>query len=272
MSIEPAWEAYERHEDGNRGITCVDTRWAAEECEDDRAARPTAVRVVFTYEGGEEGLPEEEMLDAFLELEDTLATEMEENRDAAFTGVKTLSGHRTLLFYMNDVGDISASLMKLVQAPEGSKMEVSVQEDPDWSQYEQILPSLEESRKYFDSMLLAEVEEHVEDMSQPRLIEHMAFFPDEASAKSFAAWAKGEGYQVEAVRKAETEELGDEDEENEEEDTDDVFAVAFKGRCALTIEAVSERTIAAEIAAEEHGGMYDGWEVEVDKSEPPRDA
>lgn len=270
MSTEPAWEAYERHEDGHRGITCVDTRWAAEECEDERDARPMAVRVVFSFEGGDEGLPEEEMLDAFLEIEDALAAEMEENRDAAFAGVKTIAGHRTVLFYADDAGDLSSSLMKLVQPPRGATMEVSVQEDPDWSQYEQILPSLEESRRYFDSMVLAEVEEHIQDMSQPRLIEHVAYFPDESGAEAFAAWAKGEGYEVDPVRKAEDEEIGDEDEENAEEE--DVFAVEFKGRSPLTLDDVSKHTIAAEIAAEQHGGMYDGWAVQVDTTEPPTDA
>ena len=128
----------------------------------------------------------------------------------------------------------------------GYNAECEVEDDPDWSLYlDGLYPPPPVLRLIGDEEVVEQLLENGDTLETPRRVEHVALFEQDGEAAAFARYAEAQGYEAEVARSEES------------EDWPYIVTVAHVSSVDLaTIHAV---TTALEEAAEEQGGVYDGW-------------
>lgn len=204
---------------------------------------------------GEDGLPDGEEARSLEPVGEALIAAMAREAGATNVGQMSAGGYRRWFFYAGS-GRVEGAVRKVFDRVSGYEPRVRSQEDPTWRNYrEKLYPSPEQMRWINDLRVLLMLGQHGDSGLRPRQVEHWAYFGDRAAAGRFARWCTDNGYAL------------DGDAQPYQSD-DGTFGVRFSHIGPATIEAINERTVAADSAARQLGGEYDGWETMLIKRKP----
>lgn len=194
-----------------------------------------------------EGLRQESELEALGKLEDELTERLADAVDAIYVGRTVCDGDTTLYLYAPQRAlDKLEDLPALLGDPGDYEPDCSIDEDPDWNLYNELLaPGPYESQTIWNRRLLAVFEEKGDRLDVPREIDHFADFPTKEQAERAAAALRAKGFTT--------------DDLDPPENDDEPWTLQFHRSEPLSggrpDEFVSE---ILDIILEEEGS-YDGW-------------
>jgi uncharacterized protein (TIGR01619 family) len=216
------------------------------------SAPPRLARMRLKYkQPSENGLPTNEEFEAVVALEDTLEEFLAGTGDV-YAGRVTTKGHRQFLVYTTRdeqtwkafAGDLSARSGYVVQG----LVEDDAAHDGYWKD---LYPTPDDWCVIRDMEVVEQLEKAGDDSSVERKIEHWIYFPSEAAAGPFIAWATADRFTHDA--------------EYSGADDDGRYGVRLHHVGPSDQRAISSHTIALSRKAQEFGGDYDGWETSVEK-------
>lgn len=218
------------------------------------APKDLAVLTLTYHRPDERGLPTNEEFDAVVAVEKQLENFVAFGRDA-YVGRITKEGVRNFFVYTARAESRWKTLVDQLIAESGYRIELSIDSDPAHQTYWKYLyPTPDDWRVIHDMSVIEALEKSGDDPAAQRKIEHWSYFPDEAMARRFAAWATSDRFTLDA--------------ENSGPGDNGKFCVRLFHVGSTVQRTVSNHTIALRRKAEEFGGEYDGWETVVVKSEP----
>jgi hypothetical protein len=135
----------------------------------------------------------------------------------------------------------------------GESIDIEHREDPTWTVFRQLLPSLEEERELLDIRVIQVLQEHGDPLTPKRDVHHRMYFEDHGAAKSLGDELKREGFSVEIT--------------SEPGYSRPIVLLASRDD-AVTRDAITPITIDLLRRAHACGGFYDGWEARLLKPKP----
>ena len=210
-------------------------------------ARPHLCRVTIPLHTPTiEGLSDTEENDELLKLQDTILNPLARKHDAQFVGRVTTDGERTLFFYVGQPDGLNESLEELLSDFRQYDWRHSIEEETDWQTYWEFLhPSPEELQIIMNLRVLRVMQEHGDDLTQPRRLDHWLYFPDADTLDKFKASEMMAHFEIES----EAEEEG-------------ALRLQIYRHESVAPNDIHRSTIELLRAAHECGGNYDGWEAE----------
>ncbi len=250
---EADWAVYTSTVSDRLATVLVDLQWHGRGPD---PARPLWVVISAPFRtAGKDGLPEGDELRALEPIDAALVAALEREAGAAHVGAMSTNGWRHWFFYARS-GQVEGAVRGVFDSASGYEPRVRSQEDPTWRNYrDKLYPAPEQMRRIEDLRVLLVLGQHGDSGLRPRQVEHWAYFGDRSSAGRFARWCTDNGYAL------------DGDAQPHRSD-DGKFGVRFSHIGPATIEAINERTVAADRAARQLGGEYDGWETMLIKRKP----
>lgn len=206
----------------------------------------------------ENGLPNAKALEQLHALDVQIESEAA-RLGAVCAATLTTDGRRTWLIYASKSDPVLRAIGAAAKAagPMGHGMGMGVptglgvraEKDPAWKKYEEMLPTVEEVRWNDDLMVVEQLEENNDVMTEPREIEHLAYLPSKEARSKFIEWLSDHGFELMLER--------------DRPEKDGTWGVEFSKVSPIDIDEIFEQTCAATVAAEELGGTYDGWQTRI---------
>ncbi|NOT61046.1 MAG: DUF695 domain-containing protein [Acidobacteria bacterium] len=192
------------------------------------------------------GLPtveeNEDLHAVLLALVNPLARE----HNAQLTGHATTDGARTFYFYLSKPDGLNDSLERLLADFGQYTWKFQIEEEPTWETYFDFLrPTPEELQIIYNNRILHGMQEHGDQLTAPRRVDHWAYLPDEEKLAQFKADELLSHFEFEG-----------------EEETDAGWRVQFFRRESVQPNDIHRSTIELLRVAQGYGGHYDGWEAE----------
>lgn len=203
-------------------------------------------------ESNDDGLTTPAEADRLNEIEDQIEAMLARD-DGVFLGRITSNRTRWAMFlvHKHQLG-LGRSLQAIATAA-GYDAQVRTRLDPERSAYwEELYPDEDSRQSLTDLKVIARLGDHGDDPSIERKIDHLAYFPDQATAQMFVDWASGEGFFGFESRKV------DEDIANGLP-----WSVTFHHTGTTHLNALSSQSIKLNRKAAELNGDYDGWGTTV---------
>ncbi len=196
------------------------------------------------------GMPSSDTNHLLYEVEDLIATKASA-RGGIQVGRLTVSGRRELFFY-TATNDTELMLRDLSDEFGDLEVDAVSQLDAEWKVYFDFLyPKPVDFQRINNQRIIRLLAEHGDVETVVRQIDHFAFFPDEATRKSFARQLAEGGFAIEH--------------EQESDEGDRRFGLSFSSRGPVDLATIDALTIALFTRIEELGGTYDGWGCGVKK-------
>jgi uncharacterized protein (TIGR01619 family) len=174
--------------------------------------------------------------------------------DATFAGRVSSDGRREYFYYTSDGKQLTNAIQKALAKFPQYEWETDVNPDPEWSAYTEFLyPSPRELQTIQNNSVLMNLQEHGDDPSIPRDVDHWVYFATSAARDEFATRAGAEGFLVR--------------EQHDDGDADEPYCLHLCKRQSIEYPTINEATLTLFDLAEEFGGRYDGWETSVEKGE-----
>lgn len=211
------------------------------------SAPDLCLRVVLTYKAPTEvGLPTDEEFEPVGRVEDSLAAFAESRKDW-YLGRITTRGQRH--FYSSSSADDWSPILSDLSKESGYALELFSNKDPEHDQYfDALYPTPADWQVISDLKTLKAFDNHGDDHSITRQVDHWLYFDSERSCQQMLGWALEAGYtQPDAV---------------EVIDGRQCLRLAHQG--TLELADIIHHTIELKEKAEELGGDYDGWEAPVE--------
>jgi regulator of RNase E activity RraB len=195
-----------------------------------------------------DGLRDGDELDALAEIEDRFTEKLVEEVDALYAGRIVHDGDTTLYYYapLAHRQRLDDDLPAITGDPGDYEPEWWVDDDAEWKLYDELLaPGPYDAQSIWNRRLLEVFTEKGDRLSEPREIDHMAYFPSKEQAERASAALTVAGFQC--------------DDLEEPDEDDEPWGLGFHRADALADgrpdEFVSE---ILDIVLEEDGD-YDGW-------------
>lgn len=199
----------------------------------------------------EDGLRSAEEADALFALEDRLVAAAQEKLDAIYVARAVAYGYTEFYFYVPAAHRGGAPSLVKDTAP--YEIEWHAAPDAKWERYEQLFPDKFSYQHMMNRRVLRQLEAAGDDLSRVREVDHFAFFPSEALAKSAAEALGRAGFRVDAPGAPETEAH--------------TWSLAFHRDDSLANGEADELVDEVLELLEPHEGDYDGWGCPVQKKE-----
>lgn len=211
--------------------------------------RPVSLRFrVVMNEPSELGLTTPDEAEVLIPFEDKLLAAVPE---ATLAGVMTRDGRRDWFFYCRDpevIGEAAEAARQ--QALPDHVSEIGVLDDPEWNQYYTYLyPNALAWQFITDNHLLLAMQEHGDDGSVARRIDHWAYFPTRRQRRSYIRLLQEDGFVIDGKRTV----RGDQH----------AYGISFHHPDAWAPANIHRRTEKLAYLAMECEGSYDGWETRV---------
>ncbi len=203
-----------------------------------------------------DGMYEAEEAPILDELEDALGKTLGERVSAQLVGRITTSGRREFYFYGPRPGGFEVAAASVMRNFPGYEFDAGVHEDPEWSQYFNVLfPTPEDMQCIQNLHVIQALEQHGDALSVPRPVSHWAYFPSEESRAAYIAQAILIGFESKdtSIR--------------EDDASANPYGVQLERIDAVDWESINDVTLSLFALAQEHGGDYDGWETLIVKCE-----
>lgn len=200
----------------------------------------------------EDGLSSAEEFDRLCALEDELNAEVAA-ADIGFVGRITTRGYRDFHYYVADPAAWEARVAQVMARHPDYRYRTGTREDPQWATYfNDLLPGPEDRQRLENRQVCSRLEALGDALTAPRLLDHFAYFEDEASAQAFITEAVQQGFTcVEGPVRTSDE---------------DPFSVQLARVDVPGFDTIDELTLPLWEAARRHGGDYDGWGCEVQEA------
>jgi uncharacterized protein (TIGR01619 family) len=197
-----------------------------------------------------DGLSSQEEFEELIRLEDQVTAALAAHDVATYVGRNTSGGCRDFYFYVSDPGSFTQRVSAaLADFPE-YKYEVGSRLDKDWTTYFEFLyPSPEDMERIQNRRVCESLQKNGDALSEPREIDHWAYFPDEDSRARFLIAIEPLGFKVRELKRW--------------DDDDRAFGIQFFRVDLPSFEAIDSVTLPLHRAAIVAGGDYDGWETQV---------
>lgn len=218
--------------------------------------RPTLIRIMIgCRDNRENGMPSSAEFDVLYALEDQVLEFVKRETNWVHVGVATDHRGRELAFYAAEEPGVGPGSFAFIPAERRSESFFSVDEDPDWSYYNDFLfPKPPVLRRMIDNRVLRAIAEDGDDPTISRRVDHWVHFEGFAARDAFAEWVRTQGYTIEQII-------------NPSEDRESI-AVQFWSDSETAEETIHTMISRLVDAAEKHGGTYDGWETHVVRAKP----
>jgi hypothetical protein len=245
--MSDAWEYFPCTMGEDRAFIFVDVGVA----ETIKQAPPSLAKVRLAYrDPHENGLPKNEEFEAARAIEARLE-EFVAKRSAWYVGRVTVAGHRYFYVYTSPDEAPWPEFVGRLAGETGYDLKCSFRDDPEHKAYwSDLYPTDDDWRVIKDLRVIEQLQEQGDDGTEPRQIDHWAYFDNEAAAQPFVAWAQGDRFTHDAAHSGLT-------------DDRKKYCVRLWHHGAVDIAGISSHTIALRRKALEHGGDYDGWETQV---------
>lgn len=244
-SMAEEWIPYLRNLGGVPLSAMVDVQYAGGVLR----ACPTLVKIQAKLpEPGPHGLGETESTARLDELFDEFIASGMAGVECRFVVRERSGGRATFLIYSSaqHADEVAKRGMEALKAYSPT---LEVRHDPDWSEYNDSLPTLQEVRKVQDLMVVSALQEHGDLLEPKRDVTHYAYFDLESQADEFAKAVAALGFKI------------------ERSGGDDKHGVIATRKDSVTPEAITSVTVPLAELAMKIGGEYDGWEAPLVKKQ-----
>jgi uncharacterized protein (TIGR01619 family) len=213
-------------------------------------ARPHLLYVwIYFKQPRPDGLSSQEEFQTLRSLEDSLLVAVEQKCGGIMPGRITTSGRREFYFYAPEASTFQAALDEGLASYSNYRYWSGHKDDPDWSQYLQVLfPNPMQRQKIENRKVLDVLEGHGDSLLAERDVMHWAYFKNTDDRESFKQAALRLGYSI--------------DEESISE-RDRSYSLRFKKKQSVTPDEIDHSVLELFQLAEGFNGKYDGWESEV---------
>jgi uncharacterized protein (TIGR01619 family) len=214
--------------------------------------RPMMAYVSVTMRASRpDGLSSNEEYDALVAVETALETQLTGEIGAIYAGRCTTAGHRDFYFYIADPDAFAAAVVHAMVDHAHYQYATGHRGDPAWSAYFNFLyPGARNLQRIHNRRVVSVLEDHGDDTSVPRWIDHRAYLPDQGAVDALRAYLVEHDFTIAAEPEADPESI----------------ALDFKRvDCPADIDAV---VLPLFELITEIGGEYDGWGCEVESAVP----
>ncbi|MEM7372032.1 MAG: DUF695 domain-containing protein [Bacteroidota bacterium] len=119
-------------------------------------------------------------------MEDRLSEHMSVNLGGLYVARNTSRSHRIFYFYCQSSIDFDGVIEEVMESFSGHQYTSSSNTDPKWNFYREFLyPSSQEYQSILNRRVIEKLEQHGDNLSQAREVEHFLYFPDEPSRTRF---------------------------------------------------------------------------------------
>jgi len=245
------WIPILRHDDGSKYSIMVDLQYRDGGLVPDKR-RPclVLVQVPFT-DPGEHGMGARTDANAIDQVMEDLGPRALNESAAIYAARMRGSGRASICLYAAE--ESAPTVERLVRdAFKSRRIEIERRDDPEWNVYQGMLPFDDEERRFWDQMVINELQRNGDPLTPARDVRHYAYFPDEPSAQRYAKILRAERFTLSVEPSAKPEHGAA------------VCVIANRDDPA-TPEAIMPITSRLLALAKEHGGTYDGWEAKLMK-------
>lgn len=220
------------------------------------ADHPIALWVdIAMHQTTAKGLTHPDEATPLLRIEDGLKPVLERVCGTVFVARATFAGVRRLLFYATTAEGAEAAVREAMAGPLAAigdypdeMVGVESRDDPQWQHYCMFLPDEEGEQEMRSNHVLGELDAMGDDLTAPRVLDHLARFATEADRDQFRALAEGQGFTVT-------------DTPDQPLHADTRHGLAFTRRDAPAGAVAIARELHRMATA--HGGVYAGWGCEA---------
>ena len=197
-----------------------------------------------------DGLSDNSEFDVLVAIEDELAKQLKTACEAIEIGRITTDGRREFYFYGGSAVGFENAAQKALRGFKGYKFDLGTKEDPEWSQYLNVLyPSEEDMQKIMNREVLENLRKYGDTLSPVRDVHHWIYFRMPEDRERYASEARELAYQIEKRIERENEERS--------------FGLIITRDQSVTPKEIDEAVLELFRLAKEMDAEYDGWEAQV---------
>ncbi|MBX3357027.1 MAG: DUF695 domain-containing protein [Phycisphaeraceae bacterium] len=250
------WESYPvEFEDGPAAVI-VDMGWYEEMPQPGRTE--SVCLVLPLKEPGEDGLGTDDEVGRVNDMDDALVAEVVRLADAVMVGRVRGGGRIEWFFYAPKGADLDGAVRAVRAKAAGYAPEIYSQADPDWEVYREALYPDESTQRWIgDRSVVMKLEEEGDPLTEAREVDHYAYFGEPHQAEAFAQWATEQGFGAESHEPT--------------DETQGQTVVHLTHESGVDLPTINEVTEMLRRQAELAGGVYDGWETVVVRTEADGD-
>lgn len=207
----------------------------------------------------ENGLPQRDEFPALDALEDRLGAAVAAHGGTA-VGRVTVAGLRIFYYYIDIAESEARALIAAHADRSGYELRFTLKQDAGREGYWQDLyPSDDERQIAADLRVVEALEQRGDDLSQPRKIEHWAYFQNAEAMERFVKWLRTRRFEIESATQVDPQDTVD---------AEHRYRVQFHHELAPSLDQICPVTVELCQKTRELGGDYDGWETRVVAAAP----
>jgi regulator of RNase E activity RraB len=211
---------------------------------------------VYFRQPRDDGLSSSEEAPILNDMEGGLTKAVKQATEAELVGRITTAGRREFYFYGPQPDHFDEAVASALNRFPDYVFDSGIKEDPDWSQYLNVLyPSPEEHQRIKNLHVIETLEKHGDSLKKPRPVSHWAYFKSPQDRNKFIAEAVSAGFKVADQSKS------------DDSDADRAYGVTLERIDRVDWDSINEATLALFRLAQEVNGDYDGWETSVEKDD-----
>lgn len=144
----------------------------------------------------DDGLSSQEDFDDLCTFMDSLEP-ITETPDNIYVGRNTSDGNRDFFYYTKSPITLEKSISKFMKSFPEYKFETGHQEDVEWSTYHNFLyPDSNAHQRIMNRRVCEQLQEHGDDISHPRKIDHWVYFSKRRSLKAFEQFLSDQNFNI----------------------------------------------------------------------------
>ena len=200
----------------------------------------------------DDGFAGDEEEPRLVEIEDSFIDGVELTTGGILVGRITTCGQRQLYFYAKSSEGFEDSVDEAMQAFGEYEYEIGEQVDEEWNHYTAVLyPAPDEMQEILNERVIEQLSESGDLLTPSRMVDHKAHFATEEDRAAFASAAQVVGFKKLS-------------EESNNEGGDSLpFGITLQRKHAADWETIHEMTFTLFDLADEHNGLYAGWDSPV---------
>jgi uncharacterized protein (TIGR01619 family) len=206
--------------------------------------------LIRMMETNEHGFPTAAEYGRITEVEGRAVAIVKEAADVVFTGVVTGAGGRQVVFYGSDEAALRSALESAAAEQTDYTLTIPpIENDAEWGYYREFLYPGDEDMQSIDNRdAAAGLQRYGDDLSQPRIVTHWAYFAQADDRDAFAREIASGGFEL----------------ENTDQDSgEQPYGVKIEREDRVDFRSIDKLTLPLYRAALRHNGEYDGWECPV---------
>jgi uncharacterized protein (TIGR01619 family) len=243
------WDFYLGKVDDHPASIFVDLGQAAAAPEKER---PHLLRVSMMLQAPrDDGLSEDEETETLYAIEDELFAGIGRGMKARYVGRMTTQGNRDYFYYGPSAEGFYDAVARAFAGFPQYKYSLADMPDPEWEIYFGLLhPAPVDMQTIQNRRVVDQLTANGDDLSLPREVDHVFYFPSENSREQFLAQVENEGFRAEKFA-AETPhaEFG--------------FGLKLIRSDSVRLDLIDPLVIDLFLRAQTCGGEYDGWGCSV---------